>query len=123
MIKQIPPQIIRQIFVILLILLMGSLIFRELLPYLTGVLGAITIYVLMRKWMAKLVNKKKWNPSLAATVLMLISFFLILIPIAGIILMLTNIIGRAVQNSEEVVNALKEQRSEEHTSELQSREN
>ncbi|MEH6765526.1 AI-2E family transporter [Aequorivita antarctica] len=109
MIKQIPPQLIRQIFVILLILLMGSLIFRELLPYLTGVLGAVTIYVLMRKWMATLVNKKKWNPSLAATVLMVISFFLILIPIAGIILMLTNKIGKAVQNSEEVVNALKEQ--------------
>ncbi len=109
MIKQIPPQIIRQIFIILLILLMGSLIFRELLPYLTGVLGAITIYVLMRKWMAKLVNQKKWNPSLAASVLMVISFFGILIPIAGIILMLTNKIGRAVQNSEDVVNALKEQ--------------
>lgn len=109
MIKQIPPQVIRQIFVILLILLMGSLIFREMLPYLTGVLGAVTIYVLMRKWMAKLVDKKKWNPSLAATVLMLISFFGILIPIAGIILMLTNKIGRAVQNSEDVVNAVKEQ--------------
>ncbi|MCB0464312.1 MAG: AI-2E family transporter [Aequorivita sp.] len=109
MIKHIPPQIIRQIFVILLILLMGSLIFRELLPYLTGVLGAVTLYVLMHKWMAKLVNKKKWNPSLAATVLMLISFFGILIPIAGIILMLTNKIGRAVQNSEDVLNALKEQ--------------
>lgn len=109
MIKQIPPQIIRQIFIILLILLMGSLIFRELLPYLTGVLGAITIYVLMRKWMAKLVNQKKWNPSLAAAVLMVISFFGILIPIAGIILMLTNKIGRAVQNSEDVVKALKEQ--------------
>ena len=111
MIKQIPPQIIRQVFVILLVLLMGSLIFRELLPYLTGVLGAVTIYVLMRKWMVKLVNKKKWNPSLAATVLMLISFFGILIPIAGIILMLTNKIGKAVQNSEDVVNALKKQLS------------
>ena len=109
MIKQIPAQIIRQIFVILLILLMGSLIFRELLPYLTGVLGAITIFVLMRKWMAKLVNKKKWKPSLAATVLMLISFFGILIPIAGIILMLTNKIGDAVQNSAAVIKALKEQ--------------
>ena len=62
MIKQIPPQLIRQTFVILLILLMGSLIFRELLPYLTGVLGAVTIYVLMRKWMAKLVNQKKMEP-------------------------------------------------------------
>ncbi len=109
MIKQIPPQIIRQIFVILLILLMGSLIFRELLPYLTGVLGAVTIYVLMRNWMSILVKKKNWNPSLAATALMVVSFFLILIPIAGIIIMLTNKIGKAVQNSEEVVNALKDQ--------------
>lgn len=107
--SSIPPQIIRQVFTILLVLLMGSLIFKELLPYLTGVLGAVTIYVLMRKWMSKLVNKKKWNPSLAATVLMLISFFGILIPIAGIILMLTNKIGRAVKNSEEVVHAVKEQ--------------
>ena len=111
MIKAIHPQIIRQIFVILLILLMGSLIFREMIPYLTGVLGAITMYVLMRKWMAVLVNKKKWNPSLAAVVLMLISFFLILIPIAGIILMLTNKIGHAVENSGEVVTAVKEQLS------------
>ena len=109
MTKEIPPQIIRQVFVILLILLMGSLIFRELLPYLTGVLGAITFYVLMRKWMAKLVNKKKWNPSLAATLLMVLSFFGILIPIAGIILMLTNKIGKAVENSEEVVHAVKDQ--------------
>ncbi|HAV54552.1 MAG TPA: AI-2E family transporter [Aequorivita sp.] len=109
MIKQIPPQIIRQVFVILLVLLIGTLIFRELLPYLTGVLGAITIYVLMRKWMAKLVNKKKWNPSLAAGFLMFLSFVGILIPIAGIILMLTNKIGDAVQNSAEVIRALKEQ--------------
>lgn len=63
----------------------------------------------MRKWMAKLVNKKKWNPSLAATVLMLISFFGILIPISGIILMLTNKIGTAVENSSEVVSAFTEQ--------------
>jgi predicted PurR-regulated permease PerM len=109
MIKQIPPQIIRQVFVILLVLLMGSLIFRELLPYLTGVLGAVTIYVLMRKWMAKLVNQNKWNPSLAAAFLMFLSFVGILIPIAGIILMLTNKIGDAVQNSAAVIKALKEQ--------------
>lgn len=109
MIKQIPPQIIRQIFVILLILLMGSLIFKELLPYLTGVLGAVTIYVLLRKWMVKLVNKKKWNPSLAAALLMFLSFIGILIPVAGIVLMLSNKIGKAVRNSEEVVQAFKEQ--------------
>lgn len=107
--KNIPPQIIRQVFIILLIVLMGSLIFREMLPYLTGVLGAVTIYVLMHKWMAKLVNKKKWNPSLAAAFLMFLSFIGILIPVAGIVLMLSNKIGNAVRNSEEVVHALKDQ--------------
>lgn len=111
MTKAIPPQIIRQIFVILLILSIGSLIFRELLPYLTGVLGAITIYVLMRKWMFTLVNKKKWSPSLAATFLMLASFVCILLPVTGIILMLGNKIGAAVENSGEVIHAIKDQLS------------
>ncbi len=95
-------------FVLLLILLMGTLIFREMLPYLSGVLGAITIYVLMRKWMVKLV-KRGWNPDLAAALLMLASFIGILVPVTGIVLMLGNKIGAAVQNSEKVVKATKDQ--------------
>ncbi len=88
---------------------MGSLIFREMLPYLTGVLGAVTIYILLRKWMAKLVNKKKWNPTLAAIMLMLMSFVCILLPIVGIVMMLGNKIGKAVENSEQVIKAVKDQ--------------
>lgn len=107
--EQIPAKIIRQIFVLLLIVLMGTLILRETLPYLTGVLGAITLYILMRKWMTILVNKKKWKPSLAAIVLMLISFVGILLPIAGIVMMLGNKIGKAVENSKEVITAVKDQ--------------
>lgn len=107
--NQIPPKLIRQIFVILLILFMGSLIFREMLPYLTGVLGAITIYILFRKWMTSLVKIRKWNPTLAALIIMLISFVGILIPLTGIVWMLSNKIGRAVNNSEQVVTAFKDQ--------------
>lgn len=107
--KQIPSQIIRQIFVLLLILLMGSLIFKEMLPYLTGILGAVTIYILFRKWMATLVNKKKWKPALAAIMLMLLSFVGILLPVVGIIWMLGNKIGKAVNNSEAVIKAVKDQ--------------
>ena len=109
--NQIPPKIIRQVFVILLLVFMGSLIFREMLPYLTGVLGAITIYVLFRKWMTTLVKKRKWNDSLAALVIMLISFVGILLPIGGVIWMLSNRIGKAVNNSGEVVRAFKDQLS------------
>ena len=107
--NQIPPKIIRQVFMILLILSMGSLIFKEMLPYLTGVLGAVTIYVLFRNWMASLVKDKKWKPSMAALLIMVLSFVGILIPIGGVIWMLGNKIGRAVNNSEQVVNAFKDQ--------------
>jgi len=110
--KLISPQIIRQVFVLLLILLMGSLIFKEMAPYLSGVLGAVTIYVLLRGWMKKLVKKKGWNPSIAATLLMLLSFIGILLPVSGIVLMLGNKIGNAVQNSEDVIRAFKEQLGE-----------
>jgi len=58
------PALVRQIFVLLLILFLGILIFRELVPYLTGILGAITLYVLMAGWMEKLLQKG-WKPSIA----------------------------------------------------------
>lgn len=106
--KNISAHVIRQIFVLLLIVVLGGLIFRELLPYLSGVLGAITIYVLMRKWMVALV-RKGWNPTLAAALLIFISFVGILLPVSGIIILLGNKIGNAVNNSEKVVEAFKSQ--------------
>lgn len=108
MTKPIPQHIIQQVFILLLIVLIGGLVFRELLPYFSGVLGAITIYVLMRGWMLRLV-KKGWNPNLAATFLMLLSFVGVLIPVSGVILLLGNKIGNAVKNSEKVILALKDQ--------------
>lgn len=102
----IAPRTIRQVFVLLLILFISILIFKELIPYLSGVLGAITIYVLLRKWMIFLV-KKKWNPDLAAVFLMLLSIICILLPVTGIVLMLGSKVGEAVSNSELIVGILK----------------
>ena len=45
--KSIDVKVIRQIFTLVIIVIIGLLIFTELLPYLSGVLGAITIYVLL----------------------------------------------------------------------------
>jgi predicted PurR-regulated permease PerM len=106
--KTIDIKIIQQILVLLLIVVMGGLIFREILPYFSGVLGAITLYVLLRKWMVRLV-KRGWRPSIAASFLMLVSFVGILLPVTGIIFMLTNKIGNAVNNSEKVIDAFKVQ--------------
>ncbi|WP_439131273.1 AI-2E family transporter [Polaribacter sp.] len=103
----IPPKTIRQVFVLLLILSFAFLIFRELMPYLSGVLGAITIYVLLRKWMVSLVDKK-WNPHFAAILLMLFSFICILLPVAGILFMLGDKVGEAVENSEKIAKVVEQ---------------
>ncbi len=104
--KSISPNIIRQVFVLLLIFLIGGLIFREILPYLSGILGAITIYVILRKWMVKLV-RKGWQPDLAAITLMIGSFVGILMPVTGVLFMLGNKIGDVTENSKRIVIALK----------------
>ncbi|WP_299216282.1 AI-2E family transporter [uncultured Aquimarina sp.] len=104
--KNISPNIIRQVFVLLLIFLIGGLIFREILPYLSGILGAITIYVILRKWMVLLV-RKGWHPDLAAIALLIGSFLGILVPVVGLILMLSNKIGHVADNFEKVIVALK----------------
>ncbi|MGA9588493.1 MAG: AI-2E family transporter, partial [Salegentibacter sp.] len=102
------PALVRQIFVLFLILFLGVLIFREIIPYLSGVLGAVTLYVLMRNWMKKLLARG-WSAGLAASTLMAGSFIGILVPVSLIVIMLTSKIGKAVANSERVIRALKEQ--------------
>lgn len=109
--KRLSPAIVRQIFVLLLILFLGILIFDQILPYFSGVLGAITLYVLLKNWMRKLL-KRGWNKDLAAGMLMAASFVGILLPIAGIILLLSSKIGKAVNNSERLVRVVKTQINE-----------
>ncbi len=105
--QAISPKLIRQLFIIGLVALLGYLIFNEMTTYLSGVLGAITLHVLLRKLQGKLV-KRKWNPSLAAGFLMLMSFLIILIPISGLVLMLTSKVSKAVNNSEKVATIVKD---------------
>ncbi|ALM06918.1 transmembrane protein [Sediminicola sp. YIK13] len=100
--NSIHPKVIRQIFVLILIVLMGTLIFREMLPYLSGVLGAITLFFILRNFMGTLI-KKGWNPDWAAVLLLFLSFFCILVPVAGIALMLGNKVGTITNKPEEFV--------------------
>lgn len=102
------PALVRQVFVLFLILFLGVLIFKEVIPYLSGVLGAVTLYVLLRNWMKKLLARG-WSSGLAASTLMAGSFIGILVPVSLIVFMLSSKIGKAVANSERVLRALKEQ--------------
>lgn len=105
------PTLVRQLFVLLLIIFLMVLIFRELIPYLSGILGAVTLHVILRKWMSTLVNRG-WKPLLAVSLLMFLSFVGILVPVTLTVLMLSSKIGKVVANSEKVVRAVKNQITE-----------
>lgn len=106
--KPIDPKIIRQIFLLLLILLTGGLIIWKMSPYLTGILGAVTIYVIFRKWMAKLLQRG-WSPIFAALLIMFISLVGILLPVGGVLFMIAGKISNVVDKSEVVFEAVKQQ--------------
>jgi predicted PurR-regulated permease PerM len=98
---------IRQFFFILILLLLGILLFVELRTFLPALLGAITIYILLHKWMFFLTEKKKWRKGWTALLLMLFSFIVILLPVGLLINMLSSKVSYAVQHSDELVAALK----------------
>ncbi|EIJ39774.1 putative permease [Galbibacter orientalis DSM 19592] len=100
------PALIRQLFMLFAIIALGYLITKEMTPYLSGILGAITVYVLFKNFMSKLLNKGL-KPWLAATIIIVLSIFIIIIPVTLIILLLSSKIQKAVQNSEELTTIVK----------------
>lgn len=98
---------IRQIFFLLAIVLLGLLLFLELYSFLPALLGAITLYIVMRKAMFYLTLKKKWRKGWTAFLLMFISMIVILLPIGVLINMMSSKISYAIAHSNELVEALK----------------
>ncbi|HMK27632.1 MAG TPA: hypothetical protein VK483_16490, partial [Chitinophagaceae bacterium] len=81
---------IRQFFFIVIILLLGILLFFQLQSFLPALLGAITLYVLLRRWMFFLTEKKKLRKGWTAVLLMLFSFSVILLPVGLLVNMLSS---------------------------------
>jgi len=98
---------IRQIFFLVVITLLGLLLFRELYTFIPALLGAVTLYIIMRKWMFHLTVKKKWKKSLTAALLMFLSLIIILFPIGVLVNMVSAKVTFAVQHSNELIGALK----------------
>jgi predicted PurR-regulated permease PerM len=98
---------IRQVFFIVVILLIGIILFLQLYTFVPALLGAITLYVLLRRWMLKLTEKKKWRKGWTAILLMLFSMIVILLPVGLLINLLSSKVNYAIQHSDEMVTALK----------------
>ena len=66
---------------ITIILVLGIILFIEFIPFLGGILGASTIYILVRNQMLYLTEKKKIRPSMTAILLLIESILIFLIPL------------------------------------------
>jgi predicted PurR-regulated permease PerM len=103
----IDSNLLRQIFFIAIILFLGIVLFRELWFFTSAFLGSVTFYVIMRKRMFYLTETKGWGKASAAWVLMLLSFFVILVPIGVLGNILYSKISEIVTHSTQYLNTLK----------------
>lgn len=79
--KHLPPTLVRQLFLILLIALLFGELFWNLRYFVPAFLGAYTFYVLLRTPLFYLTERYRWPTRWAAAVLLLLSFVAILLPV------------------------------------------
>lgn len=77
-----------KIILLILLFVLGVVIFTQIRSYLGEFLGALTLYVILRKQMRTLVEKKGWNQGLSAIIILIEALFLFLIPLTGIAAMI-----------------------------------
>lgn len=70
---------------IIILVLLGIALFKYIVPYLGGLLGAITIYALVRKQMKRLTKRPKMKRGYAATLITIEVIFLCLIPLSFLV--------------------------------------
>lgn len=97
-----------KIIFLIVIILFGSLLVYSLKEYFTAFLGSIMFYVLFKGRMEYLVGKRKWTKNKAALLIILISFFIVLIPITLFFSMLYNKVAPVINNPTEFLGYLKQ---------------
>ncbi|WP_031528123.1 AI-2E family transporter [Dyadobacter crusticola] len=72
---------LRQVFYLIIVIALAITIFKELYIFFPGFLGALTLYILCRKYYFYLTVRKNWNKSLTALLFMTLFFACIVAPI------------------------------------------
>jgi predicted PurR-regulated permease PerM len=103
--KTFEPEKVRQFFFIVLLGILGLVLFIYLKSFIPSLLGAVTFYVLMRKYMKKMLLNK-WRPASAALLLMLISFLIIMVPVFMLADMVSSKIAYVINHASEITGSL-----------------
>ena len=93
----------RQFVVISIITLLLVFLLFSLSAFINAFLGALIFYVLFKRFMRKLVEKYKWRKWLAATLIIFISFLVIIIPVFGLLYMIIDRLQSVLTNPQNVM--------------------
>lgn len=98
---------LRQFFFIVIIVLLAGLLFFEMGMFLPALMGAVTLYILMRRVMFYFTEKRKWNKLLTTLLIILFSIICILLPIWLLVDMFSSKVSYAIHHSGEMIEAIK----------------
>lgn len=84
------------------ILLLGAFLFSGVKEFFAAFLGAVVFYVLFKDFMRRLVYKRKWNKAVAASVIISISFFIVVLPMSFLVGMTLNKAAGIAEHPEEI---------------------
>lgn len=98
---------IKQVLLLLLIILMLTLVIRELYLFLPGILGALTLYILSRGSYFQMVYHRKWRKGWAAGLFLLYYTVLIGIPVFLAITLISPKINAFLSDPEAMVETAK----------------
>jgi predicted PurR-regulated permease PerM len=100
-------QINRYIF-LAIILLFAFFLFTSLEQFFPAFLGALMFYILSKSFATWLIKKKGWSKGMTAILVIIISFFLILLPVAALVSLLYNKISAVLTNPDIISNSIKQ---------------
>ncbi len=98
---------VKQTYFLLTLTLLGCFLTYLLRDYISSVLGATTIYILLRRPLYYLTEERKWPKIGTVALLMLFSFFVLILPIGLISVMLSSKAQYMVQHYAEFLQILK----------------
>ena len=86
---------IKQIFLLLVIIVLGGLICFNLSMFIPSILGAITLYIITRKYNLYLQEVKNWKPWVASLVIIVGTLIVLILPIYFLADLLVEKLGNA----------------------------
>lgn len=98
---------LRQLILLGIIILILVILLSNLSVFIPGILGGVTLYILTRGLFFRLTFKKKWNKSLTAFLLIIVSLIIIAIPIYATVELVTPKINALLNNQDKIVENLK----------------